>query len=509
MKTGILSQAQNASKNTEIGKFLEEANLVYTEIYSEKAQNGEYSVYKGEVATRLKNKYGYGNRIRGISNLEATDIEVSESETIEEEETKILSVTKTEEASGEVETYYVEIQGIWYPINQNNKGIILGESVSELPTAESLSQQFTATSQDNSIVTAEAIEEDGVLTVTIVGQSLTETSTATIEVKYGNITKNISVTVKKIYTVTVQSNDTTKGTVNPTLTSQKYAEGSSIVLEALPKTGNSLLGWYDGNTLLSKSKSFNYSVSGDITITADFEASQSISSLRTGNEVIYTDNNGNEIPCIVLYDSTGSYGTQIISKGTVGNDIELGNGYKEINGTGSTAAYYHRIALNSYNTAVAKLNTAAGRYLNEELAISARCVGSSPSEVPVTSESNSGSRTSTFINFSPYNNNEFKESDNNVSESTGDYMQMKNVNCINAYNQYWLASRYETENDTAVNLCIRVVLRNRGNLSHDALVFANSRVPYSYSFTYGLRPVFTLKSDINYIEKNSRKILVQ
>ncbi len=199
----------------------------------------------------MKNKYGYGNRIRGISNLEATDIEVSESETIEEEETKILSVTKTEEASGEVETYYVEIQGIWYPINQNNKGIILGESVSELPSAESLSQQFTATSSDNIIVTAEAQEEDGVLTVTITGQPLTETSTATIEVNYGSITKNISVTVKKIYTVTVQSNDTTKGTVSPTLTSQKYVEGSSISLEANQKMGYYFAGWYEDSSLVS------------------------------------------------------------------------------------------------------------------------------------------------------------------------------------------------------------------------------------------------------------------
>ena len=44
---------------------------------------------------------------------------------------------------------------------------------------------------------------------------------------------------------------------------------------------------------------------------------KSVAELREGDEVIYTDGNGNTIPCIVLYDSTGSYGIQIISKDTV------------------------------------------------------------------------------------------------------------------------------------------------------------------------------------------------
>ena len=38
----------------------------------------------------------------------------------------------------------------------------------------------------------------------------------------------------------------------------------------------------------------------------------SITELIEGDEVIYTDKNGNSIPCIVLYDSTSTYGIQII-----------------------------------------------------------------------------------------------------------------------------------------------------------------------------------------------------
>lgn len=51
----------------------------------------------------------------------------------------------------------------------------------------------------------------------------------------------------------------------------------------------------------------------------------SVADLREGDEVVYTDGNGNTIPCIVLYDSTGSYGIQIISKDTVGSNITLGS----------------------------------------------------------------------------------------------------------------------------------------------------------------------------------------
>ena len=178
----------------------------------------------------------------------------------------------------------------------------------------------------------------------------------------------------------------------------------------------------------------------------------SVSELREGDEVIYTDGNGNEIPCIVLYDSTGSYGIQVITKDLAkdsgGNDviIELGNGTKS--SSMSTDSTSFAIAKESYNTAIATLNNAAREYLNTNLATSARCVGSNPSETPVTSEDNTGTYTNTYSYFnSPTNyNNQFKLADTITDSTPEDYSQMKksNINCHNISKLYWLASRHSS-----------------------------------------------------------------
>ena len=166
----------------------------------------------------------------------------------------------------------------------------------------------------------------------------------------------------------------------------------------------------------------------------------SVADLREGDEVVYTDGNGNTIPCIVLYDSTGSYGIQIISKDTVGSDITLGHD-----------SDFNEVKL-SYNTEKATLNNAAIAYLNTNLATNARCVGSSPSETPITSEDNTGTFTCTYNYFlSPTNfNNQLKTGDNtDYLWYEGDFAQMKksNINCYSISKEYWLAVRNVVSNE--------------------------------------------------------------
>ena len=175
----------------------------------------------------------------------------------------------------------------------------------------------------------------------------------------------------------------------------------------------------------------------------------SVSELREGDEVIYIDGDGNEIPCIVLYDSTGSNGIQIISADTVGSNITLGD---SSNFNNSKA---------SYNTAIATLNNAAIGYLNTNLATNARCVGSSPSGTPITSEDNTGTYTNSYSYFSSYNQ-QFKPSSANNTDSTNeDYLQMKKngINCYNISKDYWLASRWILD-DNGDDTFIRVLIVN-------------------------------------------------
>ena len=231
-----------------------------------------------------------------------------------------------------------------------------------------------------------------------------------------------------------------------------------------------------------------------------------VADLREGDEVVYTDGNGNTIPCIVLYDSTGSYGIQIISKDTVGSNIALGheNDFSE--------------AQASYNTAVATLNNAARAYLNTNLATNARCVGSSPSETPIISEDNTGTYTYDYsFSIPPADSiNQFKPGD--ISCDSTDFAQMKkeNINCNNISKNYWLARRYTQVDSVGATFGLFYC----GEASYAMAAFLWEWTDWSFgagqaieAFTdecsFGLRPVFLLKPDIHYIEENGTKVLVK
>ena len=241
---------------------------------------------------------------------------------------------------------------------------------------------------------------------------------------------------------------------------------------------------------------------------------KSVAELREGDEIIYTDGNGNTIPCIVLYDSIGSYGIQIISKDTVGTDIELGNGTG--NASIVTDSDKFLIAKQSYNTAIANLNNISKNYINTQLATNARCVGSSPSMIPVTNEDNAGTYTNEEGYFSsPVNyNNQFKEEDTYENVSNGDYEQMKkeNINCYDIGKKYWLASRDIYDANYQAVFSIRYSDGSSSSKTQDlCTVFASTHdniFTLSKSNAYGLRPIFILNPNIYYIQQGENKLLV-
>ncbi len=189
---------------------------------------------------------------------------------------------------------------------------------------------------------------------------------------------------------------------------------------------------------------------------------------------------------------------QIISKDTIGNNISLGDN-----------AYFD-IAKSSYNRAIARLNNAAREYLNTDLATSARCVGSSPDETPVTSETDTGTYTNSYSYFSSYNN-KFKEGNSNINVQglTKDQEQMKNHIGFKASNDYWFADRRVTESSSSTSFGIAFGYGSSGGWNTSPICKITSSGKNSYGPSRGLRPVFTLKSNINYVEANGTKILIE
>jgi len=83
----------------------------------------------------------------------------------------------------------------------------------------------------------------------------------------------------ELYTVTVQSEDTNRGTVSGGGT---CSSGSSVPVSASPKSGYTFEGWYLSGSRISTSASFNYFPSASCTLIAKFNMAGSIS----GNSIV-------------------------------------------------------------------------------------------------------------------------------------------------------------------------------------------------------------------------------
>ena len=207
--------------------------------------------------------------------------------------------------------------------------------------------------------------------------------------------------------------------------------------------------------------------------------------LSEGKYVWYTDANGTQQKCIVLYgpenEKYSSYGIQIITSGTVTNGFTLGS-------------YDFNTSRNIYNSAITTLNTEAEKYRKkyDGIAELARCVGSMPDNP---NYDGAGMYTRSDSWFSSYNNT-FKDTDNNYE---ADWNQMKSIvingqgiHSIGKY--YWLASRSVLASYSSFR--VRIVSAS-GDLLYAALcrVYSDGDADGKGN-SHGLRLVFHLKSGI-------------
>ena len=197
--------------------------------------------------------------------------------------------------------------------------------------------------------------------------------------------------------------------------------------------------------------------------------------LKAGDYVTYPSAQG-DIECRVLYDSTSEYGVQLITSACVGNDVTLGDSD-------------FTTSMNSYNNAISTLNNAAGAYNNSDYS-TARCVGSNPTNP----SAEAGYFTSSESYMSAYNG-QLKDADTNYET---DYNQMTTLEINDIDDRYWLASRlvYSNSGSSYSDFRVRCV-GDGGDVSYNLLCNVSSRVGLQTSYrSFGLRPVFTLKSGI-------------
>ncbi len=205
------------------------------------------------------------------------------------------------------------------------------------------------------------------------------------------------------------------------------------------------------------------SISQGITVT-----SQTIEAiLKDGDYVNYIDVTGTTRKCVVLYDSSSSYGIELITMSKVESVTLGGSNFS----TAST----------SYNNAISTLNTKANAYNNSTYSTRARCVGS----VPNNPDSQSG--TSTYYGYT------LRNTDTNY---VTDREKMEELKIRNIGENYWLASRELYVSNDAYSLMIYADDGEPGTLTYTIGGINSSGESDGYSYTIALRPVFHLKSGL-------------
>ena len=259
----MLKQAQKSAKDTDKSRFVEDANLAYGEIYAEKADNVaglSTPITIGEVAAKLIDGYGYDRKITQVTEGSVAGITASKTSVeLNVGESETITITPTSGAS-----YYVNIKGLYYQMSISNSKITLGEELSALPSGSSTLTLSASSSTENATVS----EDNTAKTVTIIGASA---GNSVVTVTYGTATTEINVTVVQKYAVTVESEDTSKGTIiSPSTATAQYDGGATITLQATAGSGYKFSGWYNGEILISEENPHTYTVSGAITITGKF-----------------------------------------------------------------------------------------------------------------------------------------------------------------------------------------------------------------------------------------------
>ena len=214
--------------------------------------------------------------------------------------------------------------------------------------------------------------------------------------------------------------------------------------------------------------------------------------LEAGDYIQYNSGTNGTILCRVLYPANSEYGLQIISNKKVKN-VTLG-------GSDWTAGK------NSYNTAIQTLNNEAEKYINTNYVTDARCVGSIPivNESRIFVDKDKGTDTTVKLPLGTWSSH--IRPDGWTSDDTGcydtdenymtDQTQMQNLGLYATEENYWLASRIMNSNSSYATFHVRYVNTTGNSAKDDMCSVFNTGATNGDSHEYGIRPCFSIKTDI-------------
>ena len=294
-------------------------------------------------------------------------------------------------------------------------------------------------------------------------------------------------------------------TVSPTSVTLEEGKTQQLTASIAPdNASNKTVSWSSNNTNIATVSSTGLvtaKTAGTVTITVKTNDGSGVSGtcnvtvnptlptieevLKKGKYVTYVDGKGTTRNCVVLYDNSSSCGIEIITMESI-EDVELGNGTGRRQDNNDT---YFNTALNSYNNMINILNDATSDYLNTTYADKVRCVGSNPNNPSY----DTAEMLITDYNYMSRYDGKFKNEDENYS---ADWLQMNALDIHDIDYDYWLASRtlYSDSEDSSFGG--RFVYAD-GSRSNENICYINSfGDEYSFGPTFGLRPVFHLKSGL-------------
>ena len=203
--------------------------------------------------------------------------------------------------------------------------------------------------------------------------------------------------------------------------------------------------------------------------------------LKDGDYVYYTDSKDTERKCVVLYDMYSGYNEiQIITMEIVEEYLEIG-GWTDYPSNGY-----------EYNTAISDLNNKVEEYMNDLYVKSARCVGTVPNNKGFESEIKDFKLQFEFY----YDTYQIRDQDDNYKN---DVNKMELLGIKDIETDYWLASRWVDYNSVGAWASLTFGLRfieTNGQLNEAIAGDCGLGDTSPASEYHGLRPVFTLKSNL-------------
>ena len=284
------------------------------------------------------------------------------------------------------------------------------------------------------------------------------------------------------YTGTYDGNDhdaVSNVKVTPTDATVEYSIDGGTFSTTIPKVNGATT-----YTIVVKATKPGYV---DKTLTKNITINLTTYALKAGDYINYNTGvssvgtNG-VVTCRVLYDANSENGLQIITDKNIA-DVKLGGSDWDT-------------ARDSYNNAITTLNNEAEKYLNKTYATDARCVGSVPTNQNGTfTNKNSENAGPVQLQFdsSVSGVNNMKGNDTNY---TTDQTQMNNLNIWTTGEYYWIASRDGYSVSSGCSFRVLYAASFGGLNSCELCDVSSYGFAYGHSQTNGLRPCFSLKSDI-------------